>query len=222
MFKLLQNCIHFSQFSRSVVSESLRLNEPQHARPPCPLPTPKVHLNLSPLSQWYHSTILSSAVPFSFCPQSFPASQSSPMSQLFTSGGQSIGISASASVLPMNTQDWSPLGCTGWISLQSRDSQESSPIPQFKSISSSVLSFFIIFFAFFPPFIFISWRLITLQYCGFCHTLTWISPGFTSIPHPDPPSHLPLHLIPLALPSAPGLSTWLMHPTWAGDLFHPR
>ena len=70
---------------------------------------------------------------------------------------------------------------------------------------------------------FISWRLITLQYCsGFCHTLTWISHGYTCIPHPNPPSHLPLHLIPLGLPSAPGLSTCLMHPTWAGDLFHPR
>ena len=72
-------------------------------------------------------------------------------------------------------------------------------------------------------FIFISWRLITLQYCsGFCHTLTWVSHGFTCVPHPDPPSHLPLHPIPLGLPSAPGLSTCLMHPTWAGDLFHPR
>ena len=77
--------------------------------------------------------------------------------------------------------------------------------------------------SFFFPFIFISWRLITLQYCsGFCHTLTWISYGFTCIPHPDPPSHLPLHPIPLGLPSAPGPSTCLMHPTWAGDLFHPR
>ena len=76
---------------------------------------------------------------------------------------------------------------------------------------------------FFFPFIFISWRLVTLQYCsGFCHTLTWISHGVTCVPHPDPPSHLPLHLIPLGLPSAPGPSTCLMHPTWAGDLFHPR
>ena len=75
----------------------------------------------------------------------------------------------------------------------------------------------------FFSFIFISWRLITLQYCsGFCHTLTWISHGYTCIPHPDPPSHLPLHLLPLGLPSAPGLNTCLMHPTWAGDLFHPR
>ena len=75
----------------------------------------------------------------------------------------------------------------------------------------------------FFSFIFISWRLITLQYCsGFCHTLTWISHGVTSIPHPDPPSHLPLYPIPLGLPSAPGPSTCLMHPSWAGDLFHPR
>ena len=79
-----------------------------------------------------------------------------------------------------------------------------------------------IFFLFFP-FIFISWRLTTLQYCsGVCHTLTWISHGFTCIPHPDPPSHLPLYLIPLGLPSAPGPSTCLMHPTGAADLFHPR
>ena len=77
-------------------------------------------------------------------------------------------------------------------------------------------------FFFFPPFIFISWRLITLQYCsGFCHTLTWISHGFTCVPHPDPPSCLSLHPIPLGLPRAPALSTCLMHPTWAGDLFHP-
>ena len=78
-------------------------------------------------------------------------------------------------------------------------------------------------FHFFFPFIFISWRLITLQYCsGFCHTLTWISHRFTSVPHPDPPAHLPLHPIPLGLPSVPAPSTCLMHPTWAGDLFHPR
>ena len=81
-------------------------------------------------------------------------------------------------------------------------------------------SFFYFFFIFL---IFISWRLITLQYCsGFCHTLKWISHGFTCVPHPDPPSHLPLHPIPLGLPSAPGPSACLMHPTWAGDLFHPR
>ena len=85
------------------------------------------------------------------------------------------------------------------------------------------VKFLFSFFYFSSPFIFIGWRLITLQYCsGFCHTLTWISYGFTCIPHPDPPSHLPPHPIPLGLPSAPTPSTCLMHPTWAGDLFHPR
>ena len=92
----------------------------QHARPPCPSPTPGIYSNSCPLSQWYHPTITSSVVPFSSCPQSLPASRSFPMSQLFTAGGQSIGVSASAPVLPMNTQDLSPLGWTGWISLQSK------------------------------------------------------------------------------------------------------
>ena len=108
------------QFSRSVISDSLRLHEPQHTRPPCPSPTPRVYPNARPLSRWCHPTILSSLVPFSSCPQSFPASGSFPMSQLFTSGGQSIGASASTSVLPMNIHDWYPLGWTGWISLQSK------------------------------------------------------------------------------------------------------
>ena len=108
------------QFSRSVVSNSLRPNELQHARPPCPSPTPRVHTNPYPLSRWCHPTISSSVVPFSSCPQSFPASGSSQMSRLFASSGQSIGVSASVSVLPMNTQDWSPLGWTGWFSLQSK------------------------------------------------------------------------------------------------------
>ena len=107
------------QFSRSVVSDSLQPHELHHARPPCPSPTPRVQPNPCPLSQWCHPTIPSSVVPFSSCPQSFPASGSFPMSQLFASGGQSIGVSASTSVLPMNTQDWS-LGWTGWISLQSK------------------------------------------------------------------------------------------------------
>ena len=204
------------QFSCSVMFYSLRPHEPQHARPPCPSPTPRVHLNpclliqwchltisssvvpfsscllslpasgsflmswlfaqfssvqslscvrlfVTPwtaalqaflsitnseefiqthtLSRWCHPTISSFVVPFSSCPQSFPASGSFPMSQLFTSGGQSIGSSASTTVFPMNAQDWSPLGGTGWISLQPRDSQESSPIPQFKSSNSSVLIF---------------------------------------------------------------------------------
>ena len=110
------------QFSRSVMSNSLQPHEPQHARPPCPSPTPRVYLNPCPLSRWCHPTISSSVVPFSSCPLSFPASGSFQMHQYFTSGGQSIGVSASTSVLPMNTQDWSPLGWTVWISLQSTDS----------------------------------------------------------------------------------------------------
>ena len=108
------------QFSLSVVSDSLRSHEPQHARPSCPSPTPGVHPNPCPLCRGCHPTISFSVIPFSSCPQSFPASGSFQMSQLSASGGQSIGVSASASVLPMNTQDWSPLGCTGCISLQSK------------------------------------------------------------------------------------------------------
>ena len=108
------------QFSCSVMSDYLRLHESQHTRPPCPSPTPGVYLNSCPLSWWCHPAISSSVVPFSSCPQSLPASGSFPMSQLFASGGQSIGVSASMSVLPMNTQDWFPLGWTGWISLLSK------------------------------------------------------------------------------------------------------
>ena len=108
---------HQNIFSRSVMSDSLRPHGLQHAWPPCPSATPRVYSNSCPLSRWCHPTISSSVVPFSRL-QSFPASGSFPMSQLFTSGGQSIGVSASASVLPMNTQDWSPLRWTGWISLQ--------------------------------------------------------------------------------------------------------
>ena len=108
------------QFSRSDVSNSLWPHELQHARPPCPSPTPGVHPNSCPLSWWCHPTISSSVVPFSSCPQSLPASGSFPMSQLFAWGGQSIGVSALASVLPMNTQDRSPLEWTGWISLKSK------------------------------------------------------------------------------------------------------
>ena len=127
------------QFSYSVMSDSLRPHEPQHARPPCPSPTPRVHPNPCPLSQWCHPAISSSVLPFSSCPQSFPASGFFQMSQLSTSGGPSTGVSASTSVLPMNTQDWSPLGWTGWISLQSKGLSRVSPTPQFKSIKSSVL-----------------------------------------------------------------------------------
>ena len=108
------------QFSCSVMSDSLHAHEPQHARPPCPSPTPRVHPNPSPLCRWCHPTISSSVVPFSSCPQSFPASESFQMSQLFGSGGKSTGVSASTSVLPMNIQDWFPLEWTGWIPLQSR------------------------------------------------------------------------------------------------------
>ena len=106
------------QFSHSVVSDSLWPHESQHARPPCPSPTPGVHSNSCASSRWCHPAISSSVVPFSSCPQSFPASESFPMSQLFSWGGHRTGISALASVLPMNTQDWSPLGWTDWISLQ--------------------------------------------------------------------------------------------------------
>ena len=107
------------QFSRSVVSYCLRPHELQCASPPCPSPTPGVHSNSCPSSQWYHPAISSSIVPFSSCPQSLPTSESVPMSQLFVSGGQSTGVSALASFLPKNTQDWSPLGWTGWTSLKS-------------------------------------------------------------------------------------------------------
>ena len=108
------------QFSYSVVSDSLRPDGLQHTRPPCPSPTPRAYSNSCPLSWWCHPTISSSVVPFSLLLQSFPASGYFQMSQLFTSGGQSIGVSASASVLPKNIQDWFPLGWTGWISLQSK------------------------------------------------------------------------------------------------------
>ena len=106
-------------FSHSVMSNSLRPQGLQHTRPPCPSPTPGVYSNSCPLSQWCHPTISSSVAPFFSCLQSFPASGSFQMSQFFPSGGQSTGVSASAPVLPMNIQDWFPLGWTGWISLQS-------------------------------------------------------------------------------------------------------
>ena len=106
-----------SQFSGSVVSDSLSSHEPQHIRPPCPLPTPRDYPNSCPLSWWCHLTISPSVIPFSSCPQSFPTSGSFQMSQLFASGGQNIVVSASTWVLPTNTQDWFPLGWTGWISL---------------------------------------------------------------------------------------------------------
>ena len=108
------------QFSRLVVSDTLQPHGLQHTRPPSPLPTPGAYSNSCPSSQWCHPAISSSVVAFSSCPQSLPASESFPMSQLFTWDGQSIGVSALASVLPKNTQDWSPSERTGWISLQSK------------------------------------------------------------------------------------------------------
>ena len=119
-FNIYSVYISSVQFSCSVMSNNLQSHESQHARPPCPPPTPRVHPNSRPLSQWCHPAISPSVVPFSSCPQSLPASKSFPMSQHFQWHGQSTGLSASASVLPMNTQDWSPLGWTGWISLQSK------------------------------------------------------------------------------------------------------
>ena len=115
--KVMANLV---QFSHSVMFDSLQPYEQQHARPPCPSPAPGVHSNSCPSSSWCHPAISSSVVPFSSCPQSLPPSESFPMSQFFTWGGQSTAVSASVSVLPMNTQDWFPLGWTGWISLQSK------------------------------------------------------------------------------------------------------
>ena len=117
------------------MSDSLQTPGLQHAMLPCPSPTPRACSNSYPLSQWCHKTISYSVIPFSSCLQSFPASQSFPVSQFLSSGGQSIGVSTSASVLPMNIQDWFPLGSTVWSPCSPRDSQESSPTPQFKSIN---------------------------------------------------------------------------------------
>ena len=129
------------QFSCSVMSDSLWPHELQHARPPFPSPTPGVQSNSHSSSWWCHPAISSSVVPFSSCPQSLPVSESFPMSQLFASGGQSTGVSALASFLPKNTQDWSPLHGLVGFPCSPRDSQESSPTAQFKSIHSLGLSF---------------------------------------------------------------------------------
>ena len=115
--------------------------EPQHARPPCPSLTPGVHPNPCPSNWWSYSTISSSVILFSSCSQSFPASGSFQISHLSASGGRSIGVSASTSVLPMNTQDWSPLGWTGWITLQSKGLSRVSSNTTVQTINSSVLSF---------------------------------------------------------------------------------
>ena len=132
--------INKNQFSRSVMSDFLWTHEPQH-RPPCPSPTPRVHPDPCPLSRWCHPTISSSVVPFSSCPQYFPASGSFQMSHLFTSGGQSPRVSASTSLLPMNTQDWSPLECSGWISLQSKGLSRVFSNTTVQSINSLALNF---------------------------------------------------------------------------------
>ena len=134
----LMNMVQFIQFRCSVIYDSLWPHELQHARPPCASPTFGVYSNSSPLSQWCHPTISSSVVPSSL--QSFPASGSFRTSEFFTSGGQNIGVSASASVLPMNTHEWFPLGWLVGSPCCPRDSQESSPASQFNSINSSVLS----------------------------------------------------------------------------------
>ena len=129
--------VHFNL----VMSDSLRSHESQHARPSYPSPTPGAYSNSCPLSQWCHPAISSSVVPFSSCLQSLPAWGSLTMSQLFAWGGQSVGVSASASVLPMNTQDWPPLGWTGWISLQSKGLSRVFSNTTVQNINSSALSF---------------------------------------------------------------------------------
>ena len=127
------NAIRSDQICHSVVSDPLRPHESQHTRPPCPSSTPGVHWDSRPSSQWCHPAISSSVVPFSSCPQSLPASDSFPMSQLFTWGGQSTGVSALASFLPKNTQGWSPSEWTGWISLQSKGLSSYHMTQQFQS-----------------------------------------------------------------------------------------
>ena len=130
--------VQFSSVAQSCLT--LRPHESQHARPPCPSPASGVHPNQRPSSPWCHPAISSSVVPFS-CPQSLPASESFPMSQLFAWGGQSTGVSALASFLPKKSQGWSPSEWTGWSPCSPRDSPESSPIPQFKRINSWALNF---------------------------------------------------------------------------------
>ena len=158
--------------------------------------------NSCPLSRWCHPTISSFVVPLSSRLQSFPVSGSFLRTQLFTSGGQSTGVSLLASVLLMNILDWFPLGLTGWI-LQSKGLST-----VFSNTAVQKHQFIYLF--------------IYLICSEFCHILKWSSHGLTCVPHPNPPSHVPLHPLPLGLPRAPGPSACLMHPTWAGDLFHPR
>ena len=135
--------VHFIsvQFSRSVVSDSLQPHESKHARPPCPSPSPGVPLDSCPSSQWCHPAISLSVIPFSSCPESLPASESFPKSQLFAWGGKSIGVSALASFLPKKSQGWSPSEWTGWISLQSRGLSRVFSNTTVQSINTSALSF---------------------------------------------------------------------------------
>ena len=139
--KILINIFSSVQFSCSVMSDSLWPHESQHARPPCPSPTPGVHPDSRPSSQWCHPAISSSVIPFSSCPQFLPASESFPMSQLFTWGGQSTRVSALVSFPPKQSQGWSPseFRLVG-SPCSPRDFEESSPTPQFKSINSLALS----------------------------------------------------------------------------------
>ena len=148
IYQYIQHCLIITgkffpsvQFSHTLVSDSLWPHRLQHASPPCPSPTSRDYSNSCPSSQWCHPTISSSIIPFSFCIQSFTASGSFLVSPFFKLGSRSIGGSALTSVLPMNIQDWFPLGLTGWISLQSKELSKSSPTPQFKSINSLMLSF---------------------------------------------------------------------------------
>ena len=145
MYSIIKRCfpeaLSSVQLSCSVMSDSLQPYGLQHARPACPSPTPGAYSNSCPLSRWCHPTIWSSVIPFFSCLQSFPASGSFQMSQFFTSGGQSIAVLALASVLPMNIQDWFPLGLTVWSPHSPQGSKESFPTPQFKNINSSMLTF---------------------------------------------------------------------------------
>ena len=177
---------------------SLRPNGLQYARPSCPSPTPGVYSNSYPLSQWCHSTISSSVVPFSSHLQSFPASGSFRMSQLFASSGQNIRVSASTSVLPVNIQDSFPLEWTGWISLQSK-----GLLRIFSNTTVQKRQFFSpqLFFSFFN---FILFKFTILYW--FCHISKWVCHRYTCVPHHEPSSLIPPHTIPLGRPSAPAPS----------------